>query len=43
MVMINETVADADLRHYPYQVMHRCVELVGNYRDIDQGISEAAR
>jgi hypothetical protein len=39
MDMINETVADADLRHYLYQIMHRCVEYGGHYRDIDQGIS----
>jgi retron-type reverse transcriptase len=39
MDMINETVADADLRHYLYQIMHRCVEYGGNYRDINQGIS----
>jgi RNA-directed DNA polymerase len=39
MDMINETVADADLRHYLHQIMHRCVEYGGHYRDIDQGIS----
>jgi hypothetical protein len=39
MDMINETVPDADLRHYLYQTMHRCVECGGNYRDINQGIS----
>jgi RNA-directed DNA polymerase len=39
MDMINETVTDADLRHYLYQIIHRCVEYGGNYRDIDQGIS----
>jgi RNA-directed DNA polymerase len=39
MDMINETVAEADLRHYLYQIIHRCVEYGGNYRDINQGIS----
>jgi hypothetical protein len=37
--MINDTVLDADLRHYLYQIIHRCVEFGGDYRDIDQGIS----
>jgi retron-type reverse transcriptase len=39
MDMINDMVADADLRYYLYQIMHRCVEYGGNYRDINQGIS----
>jgi RNA-directed DNA polymerase len=39
MDMINDTVPDADLRHYLYQIMHRCVEYGGHYRDINQGIS----
>jgi RNA-directed DNA polymerase len=37
--MINDTVPDANLRHYLYQIIHRCVEYGGNYRDINQGIS----
>jgi RNA-directed DNA polymerase len=39
MDMINDTVQGADLRHYLYQIMHRCVEYGGYYRDINQGIS----
>jgi RNA-directed DNA polymerase len=37
--MINDRVPDADLRHYLYQFIHRCVETGGEYRDINQGIS----
>jgi RNA-directed DNA polymerase len=32
-------LTDTDLRHYLYQIIHRCVEYGGNYRDINQGIS----
>jgi RNA-directed DNA polymerase len=39
MDIINDTVQDADLNHYLYQIVHRCVEYGGNYRDINQGIS----
>lgn len=39
MEMINDTIPDADLRHYLYQIIHRYVEFGGDYRDIDQGIS----
>jgi CII-binding regulator of phage lambda lysogenization HflD len=39
MEMINDTVPDADLRHYLYQIIHRCVEFGGDFRDINQGIS----
>ena len=39
MEMINDTVRDRDLRHYLYQIMHRCVEFGGEFRDIDNGIS----
>jgi RNA-directed DNA polymerase len=39
MDMINDTVPDADLPHYLYQIMHRCVEYGGNYQDINQGVS----
>ncbi len=38
MEMINDYV-DGDLRNYLYQIIHRCVEYGGMYRDIDQGIS----
>ena len=37
--MINDTLPDADLRHYLYQIIHRCVEYGGNYRGINRGIS----
>ncbi len=39
MEMINNTVRDRDLRHYLYQIMHRCVEFGGEFRDIGEGIS----
>ena len=39
MEMLLDTVADADLRHYLYQVIHRTVEYGGDYREIHHGIS----
>jgi len=39
MEMINDTVRDMDLRYYLHQIMHRCVEFGGEFRDIDDGIS----
>ena len=39
MDMINDHIQDGDLRHYLYQVIRRCVEFGGEYRDIEGGIS----
>ena len=39
MEMINDSVRDRDLRYYLHQIMHRCVEFGGQFRDIDNGIS----
>lgn len=39
MEMINDTVRDRDLRYYLHQVIHRCVEFGGEFRDIEDGIS----
>jgi RNA-directed DNA polymerase len=39
MDMINDHIQDGDLRHYLYQVISRCVEFGGEYRDIEGGIS----
>ena len=39
MEQINDVVSDNDLRRYLYQVIHRCVEYGGLYKDIDKGIS----
>ena len=39
MNLINNTVRDNDLRYYLYQVIHRCVEFGGEYKDMDGGIS----
>ncbi|MFT6372687.1 MAG: hypothetical protein ACJAZT_001434 [Gammaproteobacteria bacterium] len=36
---INDAVGDSDLRHYLYQVIHRCVEYGGQFKDIGNGIS----
>jgi hypothetical protein len=38
MELINNSV-DGDLRNYLYQIIHRCVEYGGEFRDIEQGIS----
>ncbi len=38
MEMIIDHV-DGDLRNYLYQIIHRCVEYGGEYRDINQGLS----
>lgn len=37
--MIDDTVRDKDLRYYLYQVIRRCVESGGVFRDIDEGIA----
>jgi RNA-directed DNA polymerase len=39
MEMINDSVRDDTLRYYLYQVIHRCVEFGGEFRDIGKGIS----
>jgi RNA-directed DNA polymerase len=39
MEQINDVVDDSDLRHYLYQVIHRCVEYGGQFKDIGKGIS----
>ncbi len=39
MEMINDSVQDKGLRYYLYQVIHRCVEFGGEFRDFDDGIS----
>ena len=39
MDMINDHIQAPDLRHYLYQVIRRCVEFGGEYRDIEGGIS----
>jgi RNA-directed DNA polymerase len=39
MEMISDSVLDSDLRNYLYQIIHRCVEYGGEYKDIDNGIS----
>jgi RNA-directed DNA polymerase len=39
MDMINDSVQDRNLRYYLYQVIHRCVEFGGEFRDIEDGIS----
>jgi RNA-directed DNA polymerase len=37
--MINDSVQDRNLRHYLYQVIHRCAEFGGEFREINGGIS----
>ena len=39
MNMLNDHIQDPDIRHYLYQVVRRCVEFGGEYRDIEGGIS----
>ena len=39
MDMIHDSVQDRNLRYYLYQVIHRCVEFGGEFRDIEDGIS----
>jgi hypothetical protein len=39
MDMINDSARDSDLRYYLCQVIHRCVEFGGEFKDIDSGIS----
>jgi len=37
--MLNDSIRDRNLRYYLYQVIHRCVEFGGEFRDIEDGIS----
>ena len=39
MEQIIDAVGDSDLRHYLYQVIHRCVEYSGQFKYIGNGIS----
>jgi len=39
MEQINDVLGDSDYRQYLHQVIHRCVEYGGHYKDIDDGIS----